>query len=126
MKNKLVIGFVIFSISFICINMTTKAWDAEEARRKWWERYNQTEEAVKEIIEDENCYNNYSGTIKTSKSAKTTKKSSGTSSTTASTYSYSDIPRGYVYGVDELHVTGLPVDERGYTRAGDYGKIEAK
>ena len=32
--------------------------------------------------------------------------------------------KGLVYGVDELHVTGLPTDERGYTKAGDYGKIE--
>lgn len=32
--------------------------------------------------------------------------------------------RGYVYGVDELHITGLPTDERGYTKAGDYGKID--
>ena len=32
--------------------------------------------------------------------------------------------RGYVYGVDELHLVGLPTDERGYTKAGDYGKID--
>lgn len=35
-----------------------------------------------------------------------------------------DNPRGYVYGTDELHITGLPTDEKGYTKAGDYGKIE--
>ena len=31
--------------------------------------------------------------------------------------------KGLVYGVDELHVTGLPTDERGYTQAGNYGEI---
>lgn len=35
-----------------------------------------------------------------------------------------DNPKGYVYGTDELHITGLPTDETGYTKAGDYGKIE--
>lgn len=32
--------------------------------------------------------------------------------------------KGLVYGVDELHITGLPTDERGYTQAGNYGEIE--
>ena len=32
--------------------------------------------------------------------------------------------KGLVYGVDELHVTGLPTDERGYTQAGNYGEID--
>lgn len=27
-----------------------------------------------------------------------------------------------VYGVDELHITGLPTDEKGYTKAGQYSK----
>ena len=35
----------------------------------------------------------------------------------------SAIGKGLVYGVDELHVTGLPTDERGYTQAGNYGNI---
>lgn len=32
--------------------------------------------------------------------------------------------KGLVYGVDELHITGLPTDERGYTQAGNYGEID--
>ena len=32
----------------------------------------------------------------------------------------SSVNRGYVYGQDELHVTGAPSDSRGYTAAGDY------
>ena len=32
--------------------------------------------------------------------------------------------RGWVYGVDELHITGLPTGEDGYTLQGDYGIIE--
>ena len=27
-----------------------------------------------------------------------------------------------VYGVDELHITGLPTDEKGYTIAGQYSR----
>lgn len=35
--------------------------------------------------------------------------------------------KGYVYGTDELHITGLPTDsETGYTKAGDYGIIEKR
>ena len=37
---------------------------------------------------------------------------------------YTGEAKGYVYGVDELHVVGLPTDERGYTKAGDYGEIK--
>lgn len=32
--------------------------------------------------------------------------------------------KGYVYSVDEIHIQGLPTNEDGYTKAGDYGKIE--
>ena len=42
-------------------------------------------------------------------------------------YNTSSQNKGYVYGTDELHITGLPTDsETGYTKAGDYGIIEKR
>lgn len=48
---------------------------------------------------------------------------SGNSSSSSLNVYYSSEAKGYVYGVDELHIVGLPTDERGYTKAGDYGTI---
>lgn len=53
------------------------------------------------------------------KTEKETKKKNNSSNST-----YSNQNRGWVYSTDELHLVGLPEDERGYTRAGDYGAIE--
>lgn len=59
--------------------------------------------------------------VKRNKDNNKSKKSQSTTSS-YSYYSYDD-PKGLVYGVDELHVAGLPTDERGYTKAGNYGEI---
>jgi hypothetical protein len=59
------------------------------------------------------------------KSKKPNKKTKETNTSVNNNYgSSTSNPRGYVYGTDELHITGLPTDERGYTKAGDYGRIE--
>ena len=59
------------------------------------------------------------------KSKKPNKKETNTEQKTNNNKSKSDeINKGYVYSVDELHIQGLPTDERGYTKAGDYGKID--
>lgn len=44
---------------------------------------------------------------------------------TDNVYSY-PIDKGYVYGTDELHVTGTPSNSKGYTSAGYYGYLPQK
>ena len=52
------------------------------------------------------------------------KKSKGTKSNKSSKSSSGVTGKGYVYGSDELHVTGCPADpETGYTLPGDYTGI---
>ena len=46
--------------------------------------------------------------------------------TNSNTNSSSYTGKGWVYSSDELHIIGLPEDEQGYTRSGDYGVIPAK
>lgn len=59
----------------------------------------------------------------------TKKKNKSNKSDSKTSYSYSGYSgyvgeaKGWVYGVDELHVVGLPVGEDGYTLQGDYGII---
>lgn len=52
------------------------------------------------------------------KPQKKTTKNSSTGNTAGTTSG-----KGWIYSTDELHVVGLPEDERGYTKAGDYGVI---
>ena len=74
---------------------------------------NMTEEASKALSRGNKTYK-----VNAEKKTESNDNSSKYSS------SYSDRPRGRVYGVDELHLVGLPTDERGYTIAGDYGEIK--
>lgn len=100
---------------------------AETPQERWIRIQKESnEEFMKGVEEDgnltEEAYDQLSwgGTIKGKINKKKEKKS------TDKTYTIKgdEVNKGYVYTTDELHVVGLPEDERGYTKAGDYGKIE--
>ena len=112
---------ILIIIPVISIIFSTPV-QAKSAREKWWERYNYMQEYTMEIYNDEDLYSNYTPHEEIASENKTTKK---TKKNTSKTTTRSEA-KGWVYGVDELHVTGLPEDERGYTKAGDYGVIEKK
>ena len=74
------------------------------------------EEFAKRVSNDGNMTESASKAL--SRSNKTYKvnsesKSETNESKSSNSSSYSDRPRGRVYGVDELHLVGLPTDERG-------------
>lgn len=119
MKKRYLIMIPILSLLF-----STTVHAEKSAREKWYERYNQMQEYTMEIYNDDDLYSNYTPPeeIKTKKEVeeknKTSKKKTSTKSNTNTD------AKGWVYSVDEIHITGTPTDERGYTKAGDYGVIE--
>ena len=112
----------------LALTLNTLKVHAETPQERWIRIQKESNEAFMNDVEKdgnltEEAVNSLSWGNKTKKTqVKTNKKSA--SNNTSSSSSYSGNPRGYVYGVDEIHITGLPTDERGYTKAGDYGKIE--
>lgn len=100
---------------------------AETPQERWIRIQKESnEEFMKGVEEDgnltEEAYDQLSwgGSIKGKVNKKKEKKSTDKTYTIKS----DEVNKGYVYSTDELHVVGLPEDERGYTKAGDYGKIE--
>lgn len=110
-----VTGIMIISMSYVRCSVKSNASDyAEEWLRKKQEQQNEymeslkkdgnlTDEVVKSITKGKGT------SIKTNKKKKEDINKNNNSSKTT-----------LVYGVDELHVIGLPTDERGYTQAGKY------
>ena len=118
-------GIIIGTIIAIAISPLTV--HAETPQERWIRLQKESnEEFMKGVEEDgnltEEAYDQLSwgGSIKGKVNKKKEKK------TTDKTYTIKgdEVNKGYVYSTDELHVVGLPEDERGYTKAGDYGKIE--
>ena len=83
---------------------------AESYADKWLKKQQeQANEYMKELEKDENLTNQAIKSItKSDKEIDNMNKNKDS------------IGRSWVYGVDELHVIGLPTDERGYTKAGSY------
>ena len=111
-------AFVIITISFCRLSMQVHANYADE----WLKKKQEQQQKYMQELADEgtltedniNSITKGKGTnIKPSKKTEKTEKKESTQEN-----------RGYVYGVDELHLVGLPTDERGYTKAGDYGRID--
>ena len=75
---------------------------------------NLTQEAIDSISK---------GSSKRKPNKSTAKRKSNEQSNKQSNKQSNSEAKGWVYGADELHVTGLPTDERGYTQAGNYGDI---
>lgn len=118
-------GIIIGAIIAIAISPLTV--HAETAQERWIRIQKESnEEFMKGVEEDGNLTQEAIDALawgdkskKPNKKSKVKEKSTTTSSTRGD-----ELNKGYVYSTDELHVVGLPEDERGYTKAGDYGKIE--
>lgn len=126
MRKEIILGIGLgIGLVLVLTQLTVKA---ETPQERWIRIQKESNEAFMNDVEKdgnltEKAVDSLSWGNKTKKAQiKSNKKSS--SSVSNNTSSYSGNPRGYVYGVDELHVTGLPIDERGYTKAGDYGEIK--
>lgn len=109
-------------IAFVISPLTVHA----ESKQERWLRIQQesNEEFMKGVEKDGNLTEEAEkalswGNSKGKANKKTNKTKSGKNTGTTNA-------KGWVYSVDELHVTGLPVDDEGYTRPGDYGAIEVK
>lgn len=113
-KMKVMLIYIIFLILLNHIEVHATSYADE-----WLAKKQQQQEEYMKSLEKEG---NLTEEVKNSITKKNTKNKNKTNSNTTSSYTGQN--RGYVYGVDELHVIGLPTDERGYTRAGDYGRIE--
>ena len=114
-------------IIFISVTISTIPAHAETRQEAWLRKQKEAEEKFMDGLEkDGNLTQDAIDSISSGTSKrKANKKSTITKNkTTTSSGSASSEARGWVYGTDELHITGLPTDERGYTKAGDYGRIE--
>lgn len=111
-------AFVIITISFCRLSVISHASYADEWLKKKQEQQQKymQELADEGTLTEDNINSITKGKGTNIKPTKKTEKKETKENTQEN--------RGYVYGVDELHITGLPIDERGYTKAGDYGKIE--
>ena len=124
MKNIVYRYLLSISVIFILATITTipvqaKETFAERCQRRQRETYAKT---LSELQADGNLTQEAIDALGGTgmKPNKVTKKSNQTTTGSASA---SNEARGWVYSTDELHITGLPEDERGYTAAGDYGVI---
>lgn len=115
MKKIIILSIILGMILGMRVNVFAKEKSAVELYKENPNAFYEKYMCLDEEAEQKGYYSD-------AKKNKTTKKTiSGNSS--LSSY-YTGEAKGYVYGVDELHVVGLPTDERGYTKAGDYGEIK--
>lgn len=117
-------------IILISVTITTIPVKANSYAEEWLKKKQaQQEKYMNELEADGNLTQEAIDSIskgtskrKPNKKSSTTTDSSTTTNSNASNYGSSG--KGWVYATDELHVTGLPTDERGYTQAGWYGDID--
>ena len=111
----LITGIMIVTMSYTIISIKSSASDyADEWLKKKQEQQNEYMESLKKEgnLTDSAIASITKGkgtNIKSNKKENKTIKSNNSSSKTT-----------LIYGTDELHVVGLPTDERGYTKAGTY------
>lgn len=122
MKNTL---FAIIAI-LISVTITPITAHASSYADEWLAKQKaQDEKWMDELEADGNLTQEAIDSTKSKTTRKPNKKTtnSSTSSSNSTTNSYSGEAHGWVYSTDELHIVGLPEDERGYTKAGNYGTI---
>lgn len=125
MKKILSLIIILISVSITTIPVKANSYAEEWLKKKQaqQEKYmneleadgNLTQEAIDSISKGT------SSRKANTKSKTTTNKSTNKKSTTSNN---GNSGKGWVYSTDELHVTGLPTDENGYTQAGWYGDID--
>lgn len=114
-KRKLLLGYAIFIVLINHIDVHASSYEDEWLAKK----QAQQQEYMKSLEQDGNLTEEAYKSITKKDSKKKDKKNNKNNNIT-----YSE-NRGYVYGVDELHIVGLPTNPTtGYTLQGDYGKIE--
>ena len=116
-------GIIIGVIIAIALSPVTV--HAETPQERWIRIQKESnEEFMKGVEADGNLTAEAEEALSWNKKKTKTNKSKTETKTNSNTNTYTENPRGWVYGTDELHITGLPTDERGYTRAGNYGEIK--
>ena len=116
----------ILSITCIIIILLTNKVEAKayDYASEWLaKKQAKQQEYLKELEEDGNLTQEAidSAKIETKKKPNNKKETKKENKKTESTTN----AKGWVYSTDELHIVGLPENsETGYTKAGDYGKIE--
>lgn len=114
-KRKLLLGYAIFIVLINHVDVHASSYADEWLAKK----QAQQQEYMKSLEQNGNLTDEAYKSI-TKKDAK--KKDKKNNKNNNVTYGEN---RGYIYGVDELHVTGLPTNPNtGYTLQGDYGIIE--
>ena len=130
MKKLLTLIIILISVTINTVPAKASSYAEEWLKKKQaqQEKYmdeleadgNLTQEAIDSISKGTSTRkpSKQTTTSATEESKPITRKSSSKSSNNTG------VGRGWVYGTDELHVVGLPTDERGYTKAGWYGDID--
>ena len=124
MKKILSLIAIIISVTITTIPVHAEtyaeAWvrKQREANEKYMDELEADGNLTQEAIDSLGC-----GQSKR-KPNKKTKETTTTQTTTNNSTSTYDNPRGWVFTSDELHIVGLPEDENGYTKSGDYGRID--
>lgn len=117
-------GIIIGTIIAIVISPLTVHAESKQER---WIRIQQesNEEFMKGVEKDGNLTEEAEKALSWGNSkGKANKKTTKKNKTKSGSNTGSSSARGWVYSVDELHITGLPTGEDGYTKPGDYGTIE--
>jgi len=115
-KRKLLIGYAIFIVLINHVDVHASSYADEWLAKK----QAQQQEYMKSLEQDGNLTEEaYKSITKKDVKNKSNKNSNKNKTST------NGENRGYVYGVDELHITGLPKNPNtGYTLQGDYGEIK--
>lgn len=114
MKKLLTLIVILISISITTIPVHAGSYEDEWlARQKAF-----SEQYMNELEKDGNLTAEAEESITKKKSKKKSTKDTEESQNNTNTNSESG--KGIVYDNDELHVVGLPEDEDGYTKGGDY------
>lgn len=108
MKRKIILIYALILVLTNNIKVEASSYADEWLAKK----QAQQNEYMKELEKDGNLTEEIEESI-TKKKTNTTKKNENNNSKSNSTI---------VYGTDELHIVGLPTDERGYTKTGKYEK----
>ena len=122
MKNTL---FAIIAI-LISVTITPITAHASSYADEWLAKQKaQDEKWMDELEADGNLTQEAIDSTKSKTNRKPNKKTTQTETSQTQSSSSQTQGRGWIYGVDELHVVGLPEDaETGYTKSGFYGSIE--
>lgn len=115
-KRKLLLGYAIFIVLINHVDVHASSYADEWLAKK----QAQQQEYMKSLEQDGNLTDDVVNSITKGKGNAYGKVKNKDKQ--QKTYTEN---RGYVYGVDELHIVGLPTNPNtGYTLQGDYGKIE--